>query len=96
MATMEKSDNVRATTHDLADRALDAGVRAADSLGRAADRMKETGDRLAYQTNELSENVGQVAGNFANAIDKSVAEKPMTTLGMAVAFGFLLGALWKA
>ncbi len=38
----------------------------------------------------------KVAKNFSTAVDKSVAEQPLTTLGMAVAFGFVLGALWKA
>lgn len=96
MATIEKSEKMRAGGEDFADRAVDAGMRAADQLGRAADRVKETGEKLASQTSELGENLGQVAGNLANAVDKSVTEKPMTTLGVAVAFGFILGALWKA
>jgi ElaB/YqjD/DUF883 family membrane-anchored ribosome-binding protein len=31
---------------------------------------------------------------LANAIDKSLEARPYTTLGLAVAAGFLLGAIW--
>jgi ElaB/YqjD/DUF883 family membrane-anchored ribosome-binding protein len=30
------------------------------------------------------------------AVDKSVKDQPMVTLGMAAALGFVLGALWKS
>jgi len=38
--------------------------------------------------------VREVTDNLARAIDKSLAERPYTTLVMALGFGFLLGALW--
>jgi ElaB/YqjD/DUF883 family membrane-anchored ribosome-binding protein len=53
--------------------------------GAAADQMRDVTDRT-----------GEVAGNFKRAVDKSVKEQPMTTLVMAAAIGFVLGALWKS
>jgi ElaB/YqjD/DUF883 family membrane-anchored ribosome-binding protein len=38
--------------------------------------------------------VREVRDNLAQAIDKSLVERPYTTLAMALGFGFLLGALW--
>lgn len=35
-----------------------------------------------------------VRDNMSRAIDKSLEERPYTTLLMAVGIGFLLGALW--
>ncbi|SFV26049.1 DUF883 family protein [Hyphomicrobium facile] len=96
MGRLDTTDEVRSASHDLADRAVDAGLRAVDSLDRAVSSAQDTGQRLAAQTSELSDNLQKVAKNFSKAIDKSVAEQPMTTLGMAVAAGFILGAIWKS
>lgn len=96
MGRIDTTDEVRSASHDLADRAVDAGLRAVDSLDRAVSSAQDTSQRLAAQTSELSDNLQKVAKNFSNAIDKSVAEQPMTTLGMAVAAGFILGAIWKS
>jgi ElaB/YqjD/DUF883 family membrane-anchored ribosome-binding protein len=38
--------------------------------------------------------VSDVRDNMSRAIDKSLEERPYTTLVMAVGVGFLLGALW--
>ena len=38
--------------------------------------------------------VTDVRDNMSRAIDKSLDERPYTTLLMAVGIGFLLGALW--
>jgi ElaB/YqjD/DUF883 family membrane-anchored ribosome-binding protein len=40
--------------------------------------------------------VGEVGDNVANAIDKSLERRPYTTLALAVAVGFVLGAMWKS
>jgi ElaB/YqjD/DUF883 family membrane-anchored ribosome-binding protein len=81
---------------ELVDRVADAGARAADAAGRAAAHVEATRDELLQQGAELRVNVQKVGKNFSKALDKSVAEQPMTTLGLAVAMGFVLGALWKA
>ena len=43
---------------------------------------------------EAIEAVREVSDNLANAIDKSLARRPYTTLALALGFGFVLGALW--
>jgi ElaB/YqjD/DUF883 family membrane-anchored ribosome-binding protein len=93
---MDTTDDVRTASHDLADKAVDAGMRAVDSLDRAVSQAQDAGQRLAAQGSELGDNLQKVARNFSKAVDKSVSEQPMTTLGVAVAAGFVLGALWKA
>jgi ElaB/YqjD/DUF883 family membrane-anchored ribosome-binding protein len=40
------------------------------------------------------EAVREVRDNVANALDKSLAKRPYTTLAMAVGLGFLLGKVW--
>jgi ElaB/YqjD/DUF883 family membrane-anchored ribosome-binding protein len=40
------------------------------------------------------EAVREVRDNVANAIDKSLAKRPYTTLALALGLGFLLGKVW--
>jgi ElaB/YqjD/DUF883 family membrane-anchored ribosome-binding protein len=44
--------------------------------------------------NEAVEAMADVRDNMQNAIDRSLKDRPYTTLVLAVGFGFLLGALW--
>ena len=44
----------------------------------------------------MSENVQAVANNMKDALEKSMREKPLTTLAMAAAVAFVLGAIWKS
>jgi ElaB/YqjD/DUF883 family membrane-anchored ribosome-binding protein len=37
-----------------------------------------------------------VADNFQTAVDRSLKDQPLTTLALAIAVGFVLGAVWKA
>jgi ElaB/YqjD/DUF883 family membrane-anchored ribosome-binding protein len=46
------------------------------------------------QGKEAVEAVADVRDNMATAIDRSLKDRPYTTLALAVGFGFLLGALW--
>ncbi|MFA5958067.1 hypothetical protein [Hyphomicrobium sp.] len=96
MAGTDTPDRIRAASHDMTDDAVDAGMRAMHSLERTAANVQDSGERLVAKGSELGDSMQKVAKNFSNAVDKSVAEQPMTTLGMAVAAGFILGAIWKA
>jgi ElaB/YqjD/DUF883 family membrane-anchored ribosome-binding protein len=40
--------------------------------------------------------VEQVAANLKGVIDRSVKDQPVTTLLVAAAVGFVIGALWKS
>ncbi|HWE19279.1 MAG TPA: hypothetical protein VG758_19195 [Hyphomicrobiaceae bacterium] len=74
---------------DLADKAT-------DQLKKVADRVESVAGAAGDQVRDFSDRTGEVAGNFKRAVDKSVKEQPMTTLLMAAAVGFVLGALWKS
>jgi len=69
---------------------------AADMTERVAAQVESTVSDLAERSREASRSVRDVADNFGTALDRSLERQPMTTLAMAVAAGFILGALWKA
>ena len=96
MARTETTEDLRTASHDMTDKAVDAGMRAMDSLGQTAANFQDASERLVAKGSELGDSVQKVAKNFSKAVDKSVADQPLTTLGMAVAAGFVLGAIWKA
>jgi len=96
MARQDTPPESRGSSDDLMERVTETGARAADALGRAAAHADEVREDLLAQGAELGASVQKVGANFSKALDKSVSEQPMTTLGIAVAAGFLLGALWKA
>jgi len=57
---------------------------------------ERTGRSIRDQSNGPTQSVQEVAETFYSAIQKSLKNQPMTTLGFAVVMGFVLGALWKA
>ncbi len=67
----------------------DATSTAKQSIDSAAGQLQSVTDQTAKQ-------VGAVGGNFQKAVDKSVADQPYTTLALAAALGFAIGAIWKA
>jgi ElaB/YqjD/DUF883 family membrane-anchored ribosome-binding protein len=68
-----------------------------DSLAQTAGYKAQNATTQAENAVHDAENsVRDVANNFGNALDKSLDSQPMTTVALAVAFGFVLGALWKA
>jgi ElaB/YqjD/DUF883 family membrane-anchored ribosome-binding protein len=60
--------------------------------------MVKNGSEAASQAQgsglEALQGVREVRDNVARAIDKSLATRPYTTLALAVAIGFVLGATW--
>jgi len=84
------------TGHALADRAADFAGKAGEQLDKAADSASATLKSMSSSSREAGERVGVVAGNVKSAIDKSVADQPMTTLAVAAALGFVIGAIWKS
>jgi ElaB/YqjD/DUF883 family membrane-anchored ribosome-binding protein len=44
---------------------------------------------------EAGDAVRDYANQAADVLDDSIQNRPMTTLLGAIAFGFVLGALWK-
>jgi ElaB/YqjD/DUF883 family membrane-anchored ribosome-binding protein len=53
--------------------------------------VSEAGDMASEATNAVRE----VRDDLAEAIEESVYKRPFTTLGMTLALGFVVGALWR-
>jgi ElaB/YqjD/DUF883 family membrane-anchored ribosome-binding protein len=70
-----------------------------DPKNKAGDQIRsaaeDASDRATRHVRQAGEGMQQVAGNMKSAIDMSLKEQPLATLGMAAAVAFLLGALWK-
>ncbi len=67
--------------------------------GEAGSRATGRGAEEAYRTGQdpdAAASLRQVTHNFFRALDRSLDEQPMTTLGLAAVIGFVLGAVWKA
>ena len=60
------------------------------------DARARSGRSTSNQANGPTQSVQEVAETFHSAVQKSLKNQPMTTLGFAVVVGFILGALWKA
>jgi ElaB/YqjD/DUF883 family membrane-anchored ribosome-binding protein len=63
---------------------------------KVENELQEAAHAVADQGREVSENVQAVANNMKDALEKSLREKPLTTLAMAAAAAFVLGAIWKS
>lgn len=63
-----------------------------DPMGRTDDNI----DEAVRAARNAKAGASDVATNLQTAVDKSLAGQPMTTLAMAAAVGFILGAIWKA
>ncbi len=63
-----------------------------DPMGRAEDAV----DDAVSAARNMKDSASNVGENFQTAVDRSVTDQPFTTLAMAVAMGFVLGAIWKA
>ncbi len=89
MATSSASQYGSGSVEDLKSKAKQA-------YDDASDRAQDMASRAQDMAGQAREQVGEVAGNVKGAIDKSVKDQPLTTLLMAAAVGFVVGALWKS
>jgi ElaB/YqjD/DUF883 family membrane-anchored ribosome-binding protein len=74
---------------EMKDRIAEQGAKAAEQVSRAAQSAQD-------QAAMVGENMKVVAGNLDTAVRRSIQDQPMTTLAMAAAVGFVLGAIWKS
>jgi ElaB/YqjD/DUF883 family membrane-anchored ribosome-binding protein len=84
------------TANDLAGKAADLADKAGRHLDSAVTSAEGTVRQVAESGREASQRVNEVAGNLKGAVDKSLKDQPLTTLAMAAAAGFVIGALWKS
>lgn len=62
----------------------------------ARDYASDVASDVARSSREAGAQVQEVAGNFKGALDKSLTDQPMATLGVAALVGFVIGAIWKS
>ena len=67
-----------------------------DSVEDIKSRARQTIDAASEAAGDAKQQVDEMAGNVKGAIDRSVKEQPLTTLLVAAAVGFVIGALWKS
>jgi ElaB/YqjD/DUF883 family membrane-anchored ribosome-binding protein len=91
----EKNDE-QATTGDFKEKAAELKERATDQFERIAGQVEGAARSVIDQGREVGEQAQAVAKNFRGAVDRSIKEQPLTTLALAAAIGFVLGALWKS
>lgn len=77
------------------DRMREMADTAADKLKGAGEQAQQTITRATEQVREYGERAQDAARQFKPLVEKSLKERPMTTLAGAAAIGFILGALWK-
>lgn len=102
MATREL-ERIRRSDHPISETAAlmgDKAMAAAERVGERINRtMEQAGSAVATvqeKGGEAAGRAGDVIGNFRQAIEKSARSQPTTTVLMAVATGFLLGAMWRS
>lgn len=97
MATEQKSHaavgRAEEAIHASAERAARAAHETVETLGeygeRAKEQLRETGDRLRETGRAATDRSRELVDQLTNY----VTEHPMTAIGVAVAVGFVLGAL---
>ena len=67
-----------------------------DLKGKAKQTFDSAADRAQELADDARQQFGEVAGNVKTAVDRSIKEQPLTTLLMAAAVGFVVGAIWKS
>jgi ElaB/YqjD/DUF883 family membrane-anchored ribosome-binding protein len=67
-----------------------------DLKGKAKQTFDSAADRAQEMADEARQQFGEVAGNVKTAVDHSIKEQPLTTLLLAAAVGFVVGAIWKS
>jgi ElaB/YqjD/DUF883 family membrane-anchored ribosome-binding protein len=67
--------------------------------GKAWQRARASVDEAMADAEDQGQDavdaVREVGDNMAEAIDKSLRERPYTTLALALGLGFLFGAAWR-
>jgi ElaB/YqjD/DUF883 family membrane-anchored ribosome-binding protein len=67
-----------------------------DVTSTAKQSIDSAAGQLQNVANQTTREVGAVSGNIQKAVDKSLSDQPYTTLAMAAAIGFVVGAIWKS
>jgi ElaB/YqjD/DUF883 family membrane-anchored ribosome-binding protein len=78
------------------DKQRDPATAVKDQIDRASGQVERLASAASHQAQEVGENMKTVASNVDSAVRSSIRDQPMTTLAVAAAVGFVLGAIWKS
>ena len=84
--------DVARLTQQLAKFASAKGYQAVDF---AKDNLDDAMSGAQAKGRQVADAVGEVRDNLAGAIDESLEQWPYTTLALALAMGFVAGAVWR-
>jgi ElaB/YqjD/DUF883 family membrane-anchored ribosome-binding protein len=68
---------------------------ASDRIREAADSAQEMAGDIADRAREYGTQAQDAVTQFSQFVEKSLKEKPVTTLASVAVLGFVLGALWR-
>ena len=92
-------DDVSQLTQSVTDLLAAGGNQAMKRARYEAMRAKKKFDGAVSEAgdmaNEATTAMREVRDDLAEAIEESVYKRPFTTLGMTLALGFVVGALWR-
>jgi ElaB/YqjD/DUF883 family membrane-anchored ribosome-binding protein len=78
-----------------AERLRELADTAKDQLKGTADRAQQLAGDASRQVREYGERAQDAVRQVRPFVEKSLKDRPMTTLAAAAVIGFVLGALWK-
>lgn len=94
------SNSAAGTASDLKGKASDMATNLA---GRAIDEMEKVHDSVdsaartaQARAQQAAQSVNEVAGNFKDAVDKSIRDQPLATLAAVAGLAFVMGMLWRS
>jgi hypothetical protein len=103
MPMSDLENRIRASDRPVADLAgavAGKAAVAAEEVSKQVDQtMQKAGAAVSAATQkgeDAADRAGEVVANIRDAIVASARAQPTTTVLMAVAAGFLLGAIWKS
>jgi ElaB/YqjD/DUF883 family membrane-anchored ribosome-binding protein len=67
-----------------------------DATRTAKQNIDSVAGEIDKAANKATKQVSAIGGNVQSAIDNSLSDSPYTTLLMAAAVGFVVGAIWKS
>lgn len=73
----------------------EAMKRARYEAARAKKKLDGAVSEAGDMANEAMSGVREVRDDLAEVIEESVYKRPFTTLGMTLALGFVIGAIWR-
>ncbi len=67
-----------------------------EATSTAKQNIDSVAGQIDKSANDAAKQISTVGSHLEMAIDKSLSDNPYTTLLMAAALGFAVGAIWKS